>query len=416
MTRTPAPDAPRVLAIVQAGGQGSRMEVLTQERAKPALPYAGSYRLVDLAVSAAAHAGISDVWVSVQYMASTLDDHLQHGRPWDLDRVRGGYRRMVPESGHADGPAFSESNTEDLLAVRDAVEAHGPDVVTTLSADQVLVADLAEAVAAHTASGAECTVLSLPATPEVARHKAVLTLDGERVTNIAEKPEEPGHDPEISAEVVVYSWPALREVLDAVRADRASRPGDPAEADDDGPGDLPEEVLPRLVERGSVRRHRVEGYWRDMGRPSAYLQGHRDLVADPDQVFATDHLVVRSSHRDLPPALVTSTGRAGDALLSPGCRVAGRVERSVLGPGVVVEEGATVVDSVLFDEVHVAAGASISTAIVDEGVQVGSRARVGEPGPDELEDEHIVLVGRQSTIGEGVELAPGARLDPGTTA
>ena len=409
MTRIAHPDAPHVLAIVQAGGQGSRMDVLTRERAKPALPYAGAYRLIDLAISAAAGSGISDVWVTVQYMASSLDDHLQHGRPWDLDRIRGGYRRMVPEEGPAGVPAFSGSNTEDLLAIRDAVEAHAPDVVVTLSADQVLVCDLAAVVAEHQRTQSECTVLSLPVEPDIARHKAVLELDGQRVTGIAEKPDEPGDEPVISAEVAVYSWPALREVLDAVREARTDQ--------DDSPGDLPEEVLPRLIERGATRHFPIDGYWRDMGRPASYLRGHRDLVEDPDAVFGTEHLVVRGSHRDLPPALVTASADVSGSLISAGCRVEGTVTGSVLGPGVVVRAGAQVTDSVLFDDVVIEADAQVSTTILDEGVHVGAGARVGqEGGQDDLTDEHIVLVGRDAVVRPGAQLAAGARVEPGGTA
>ncbi|WP_462417492.1 sugar phosphate nucleotidyltransferase [Kytococcus sp. Marseille-QA3725] len=413
MTRLPPPDAPHVLAVVQAGGRGSRMDVLTRERAKPALPYAGSHRLVDLAISLAASAGISDVWVTVQYMASTLDDHLQHGRPWDLDRVRGGYRRMVPESGRGDVPAFSDSNTEDLLAIRDSIEELSPDVVVTMSADQVLACDLAGAVTEHVASGAECTVLTLPASAEVARTKAVVTAEGDTVVGIEEKPEEPDEESLVSAEVIIHSWPALRDVLDAARADRASSPGDGAT--DEPLGDLPEELLPRLIDRGRTRQRQVEGYWRDMGRPSAYLQGHRDLTRRPEVVFEAEHLVIRSSHPDLPPALVTSTASVADSLLTAGCRVSGDVHGSVLGPGVVVEEGAVVLDSVLFEGVHVAAGARVSSAVLDEDVRVGPGATVGAPAPSDLTDEDVAPVGRHSVIGEGVGLDAGARLEPGTT-
>lgn len=424
MTRIATPDAPHVLAIVQAGGQGSRMDVLTRERAKPALPYAGSYRLVDLAISAAAGSGIGDVWVTVQYMASTLDDHLQHGRPWDLDRVRGGYRRMVPETGRTGVPAFSESNTEDLLAIRDDIEEQAPDLVITLSADQVLVCDLAAVVAGHVDAGAECTILSLSTTAEAAQHKAVLEVDGQTVTGIAEKPEDPGSEPTISAEVAVFDWPALREVLDAVRAERSTCGSEGAgqgedgaqEVSDEGPGDLPEEVLPRLIERGRTRHHPIDGYWRDMGRPDSYLQGHRDLLHSPEQVFGTGHLVVRGSHRDLPPAVVTATGEVSGSMLSPGCRVAGTVERSVLSPGVVVEKGAHVVDSVVFEDVHVAAGARIASSIIDAEVQVGAGASVGQQGPAELSDEDVTLIGREAVVLPGAELPAGSRLDPGGRA
>ena len=138
---------PSVLAIVQAGGQGSRMDVLTRERAKPALPFAGAYRLVDFVLSSLSHSGIADVWLSVQYQAGSLDPHVSGGRPWDLDRTRGGFRRVVPEQGAGSSveSGFSQGNADDLLRMRDEIERSGAEVVLVCSADHVFALDLAAA-------------------------------------------------------------------------------------------------------------------------------------------------------------------------------------------------------------------------------------------------------------------------------
>lgn len=361
MTRIPAPGSPHVVAVVHAGGQGSRMDVLTRERAKPALPYAGTYRLVDLALSLATSAGIGDVWVSVQFMASTLDEHLQHGRPWDLDRVRGGYRRMVPESGGHTG--FAGSNTEDLLGMAVELDREDPDLVVTMSADQVLLCDLGRVLADHWASGAEATVLALEVDGATARHKAVLTVDGDRLLEVAEKPEETGARELISAEVLVMSWPVLREVLQEVRA---ASPGGGEDDEEHGPGDLPEEVLPRLAARGRTR--------------------------------------------------VATGAEVSDSLLAAGSLVRGAVRGSVIGPGCVVHPGAEVVDSILFDAVEVLPGARVVSAIVDDRCRIGRGAVVGARAADEPADEEIALLGADSTVADGARVEAGARLEPGTSA
>ena len=160
---------PRILAIVQAGGKGSRMDVLTRERAKPALPFGGSYQLIDFALSNLAHSGIPDVWVSVQYQAASLDRHLSGGRPWDLDRTRGGYRRLVPEEGDTSSlEGFSTGNADDLMRMADDIAASRADIVVVTSADHVFRLDVRSVIEEHLAHGAECTLV----TTNVARAEA----------------------------------------------------------------------------------------------------------------------------------------------------------------------------------------------------------------------------------------------------
>lgn len=157
----PLTDAPRVLAIVQAGGKGSRMGVLTTHRAKPALPFGGTHQLVDIAMSNLVNSGISSVWVSVQYRAGTLDKHLQHGRPWDLDRNDGGFRRIVPEEIDAVRTGwFASGNADDLYRIRHQIADENADVTVVLSADQVFTLDLRDVVAAHLAKGADLTIVT----------------------------------------------------------------------------------------------------------------------------------------------------------------------------------------------------------------------------------------------------------------
>ncbi len=407
-----------VLCVVQAGGQGSRMDVLTRERAKPALPFGGVHRLIDFTLSSLAHSELADVWVSVQYQVASIDDYLSGGRPWSLDRNRGGFRRMVPQTGT--GPAteegFAHGNADLLLRMRADLEQFGAPHVLVSSADHVFSMDLAPMLDEHIASGRTATVLTSEVTKrEAADNVVVLTGRGGVVTGVEVKPSRPSSGT-VATEIFVYRTDRLIDALDALRAE-LSGGADGAADGDSGLGDFGEHLLPRLIEHGDVRAVPLEGYWRDLGQPGQYLQAHRDLLAGRVDVFDHPGRPVISHWPDRPAARVRRGAVVADSLLSPGCDVAGEVVRSVLGPGVVVEAGARVEDCVLFEDVRVERGAEVRTAVLDERCLVGRDAVVGAaPSGRVARDEDVVLAGLGCEIGRGAHVDAGARLEPGTTA
>jgi glucose-1-phosphate adenylyltransferase len=212
--RDPRAHAPRVLALLQAGGAGSRMDVLTRETPKPALPFAGAFRLIDVPLSNLRNSGLNDVWVSVQYLAQVLTDVMANGKPWDLDRHRGGFRVIMPEqAGPPSEEGFVSGNAEELLSNRDAIRRHGADAVLVLSADHVYRLDYAEVVAEHLRRGAECTVVTTEVSPADAAHHAVMIIDDDgRASRVDYKPEEPAAST-VATEIFVYDPAALIEVL-----------------------------------------------------------------------------------------------------------------------------------------------------------------------------------------------------------
>ncbi|GAA1793008.1 glucose-1-phosphate adenylyltransferase family protein [Nostocoides veronense] len=390
------------------------MDVLTRERAKPALPFAGSYQLIDFALSNLANSGIPDVWVSVQYQAASLDEHLASGRPWDLDRTRGGYRRLVPEEGDSSGlEGFSTGNADDLMRMADDIAAAAPDVVVVTSADHIFRLDVRSVIEAHLSRRAECTVVTTEVSLAEAKHKAVVRMGrGRRVAGIDYKPSVAASG-RIATEIFVYDAPTLLRELDALRRDRAAV--DPGL--EEGLGDFGEHLLPRLVARGRTDAYALEGYWKDLGRPSAYLAAHRDLLRGRVDVFDDPRWPILTRFPELPPARVGASGSVDDSLLSPGVVVDGMVRGSVLGPGCVIEAGARVEDCVLMAGVRVESGAVVAGSVLDQRVVIEADAVVGAvPRRWPPSESAVTLCGADSRIRRGTTVPAGARLEPGSTS
>ncbi|MEO9323375.1 sugar phosphate nucleotidyltransferase [Nocardioides sp. C4-1] len=404
---------PKVVAVVQAGGAGSRMDVLTRERAKPALPFAGVYQLLDFVLTNLAHSGIDDVWLSVQYHGASLEEQVANGRPWNLDRTGGGLRLLMPEpgTGSLDEEGFATGNADGLFRIRDRIRTSGADVVVVASADHVYRLDLADVVATHQDAGAECTVVVTDVDLDDASEHAVVEVgDDGRVTGFDYKPDDP-EGGTVSTEVFAYDPAVLVEVLEELHRELGAEAPD----GDSGLGDFGEHLLPRLVGRGRVVAHRQPGYWRDLGRPSRYLKAHLDVIDDDLGVLDVDGWPMLTQQPQRRAARLEQGAELDDALVSNGATVAGRVVRSVIGPGAVVEAGAEVVESVVFADVVVERGAQVRRTIVDTGCVVGRDAVVGDLEHD-LDDDHVTLLGRDVTVGAGVVLPAGARVEPGGTA
>jgi glucose-1-phosphate adenylyltransferase len=408
----------RILAIIQAGGAGSRMDVLTRERAKPSLPFAGIYQLIDFPLSNLAHSGITDVWLSVSYLGSSLESEVANGRPWDLDRNHGGLRLLMPQegTGSTDEEGFAQGNADELYRLRDQIRAARPDVLLVMSADHVYRFDYQDAIATHLDAGAACTIVTTERPlDEAGDHACVEVGSDGTVTGFAYKPEEPSTTT-VAAEIMVYDPAVLVTALEELHGEL----GADSPAGDSGLEDFGDHLLPRLVDKHHVVAHAMPGYWRDVGEPHKYVEAHRELLRDDRDVF--DHpgwpILTRQTQRA--PARVLDGAVVLDSLLSPGCRVEGRVERSVLGPGVVVAAGAVVRDSVVFPDTVVGAGATVDWAVVDERCRIREGARIGkqtEADPDGAVDPDLVsVIGREATVSQGATLGPGTRLEPGGTA
>ena len=403
----------KVLALVLAGGEGGRLDVLTEDRAKPAMPYAGVYRLIDFPLSNCHHSGISDVWVLQQYEPHSLAEHLANGRPWDLDRTHGGLRVLHPYTGDQKS-GWYQGNADAIHRNRDPIEEFEPELILVLSADHVYKLDYGAVIDEHRERGAELTMVTTQVPLEQAGRFGNVRADGEgRVVDFAYKPDEPISEV-VTTEVFVYDTQVLLDTLGelAGQDDGAGEDTGDEAGEDTGLRDFGHQLLPQLVERGKVIAYPLESYWKDVGTIASYWQAHMELVRPKPPIDLDEPgWPILTSSPQRPPARITRTAQVENALVSPACIVRGEVVRSVLGPGVLVEEGAVVRDSILMHNAVVEAGAVVESAILDVEVTVGQGARVGASvATEDLADDDVAVAGKRARIPAGAEIPPGARL------
>jgi glucose-1-phosphate adenylyltransferase len=372
----------RTLVLVLAGGEGGRLELLTHRRAKPAVSFAGTHRLIDFPLSNCLNAGLGDVWVAQQYNPHSLSDHLANGRAWDLDRTTGGLIVLHPAEGNEGDEGFQSGTADVVHANAPMIREFAPQALVVVSADAVYKLDYDALVDEHMETGADVTIVTTEVEPDDAGRYGVVQAGGGRVRDYVYKPDAPEGNL-VSNEVFVFRPEALLDMLDELAADG-------------GEQDLGDAALPRLVEAGNAREHRFVDYWRDVGTIPAYWQAHRELTDDEPPIDLDDPawpvLTNATSHRA--SAQVLAGAELERALLAPGSRVGGSVERSVIGRGAVVEAGATVRDAVVLPGAVVRAGATVECAVIDQDVDV--RADVGGAGGE------IALVGLEATVEEPV--------------
>ena len=384
----------RTLVIVLAGGAGGRLELLTRERAKPAVPFAGTHRLIDFPLSNCHNAGLSDVWISQQFNPISLSDHLANGRPWDLDRTIGGLLTLQPRLGHGDRGGFQRGTADALWRNAPLIREHGPEALVVLSADAVYAQDYGALVEEHMATDAAVTMVTTEVDPDDADRYGVVQVEGGKVVDYAYKPDGPAGNL-VANEVFVFRPEPLLETLEQLAG----------EAGEDGLEDLGHGLLPRLVEAGGARELRFGGYWRDVGTVDAYWESHQDLLGDAPPIELDDPAWPILTHAALlrASARVERGAAIEDSLVAPAARVAGELERSVVGRGAVIEAGAVVRDSVVLPGAVVRSGATVARAVLDDGVEIGRDAVVGEDGGE------IALVGLRASVEAGTKIAAGGR-------
>ncbi|MBO4322981.1 MAG: glucose-1-phosphate adenylyltransferase [Clostridia bacterium] len=382
------------VAMLLAGGQGSRLYALTSKIAKPAVPFGGKYRIIDFTLSNCVNSGIDTVGVLTQYQPLILNDYIGNGLPWDLDRMFGGVKILPPYQGRT-GADWYSGTANAIYQNTEFIERYDPEYVLVLSGDHIYRMDYSKMLDFHKKKNADCTIAVIDVPIEEASRFGIMTADEDgRITKFTEKPANPDST---KASMGIYIF-TKKKLFDYLEADAA----DPASSNDFG-----KNIIPSMLGSGErMFAYPFEGYWRDVGTVASLWGANMDLLGpDPVLRLKDPSWKIYSRHDVSAPHFVGKTARIVDSSVTDGCDIGGEVRHSVLGPDVTVEPGATVTDSVIMGRVTVKAGAKVSFSIIDEAVTVGRDAVVG--GPVSEDGSGITLIGARAVIPDGGTVAPG---------
>ncbi|MFB7709908.1 glucose-1-phosphate adenylyltransferase [Streptomyces sp. NPDC056105] len=397
---------PSVLGIVLAGGEGKRLLPLTADRAKPAVTFGGTYRLVDFVLSNLVNADILRICVLTQYKSHSLDRHVT--TTWRMSSLLGNYVTPVPAQQRL-GPRWYLGSADAILQSLNLVQDEQPDYIAVFGADHVYRMDPRQMLQQHIESGAGVTVAGIRVPRAEASSFGIITPagDGTRVDRFLEKPADPpgipGSPHQVFASMGNYVF-TTKTLIDALQQDSETP---------DSVHDMGGSILPMLTERGVAQLYDFDGnhvpgetphehgYWRDVGTLDAYYEAHLDLLSDKP-AFNLDNRrwPIYTHPGQLPPAKFCAGGIAGQSIVSPGCVIRGQVTRSVLSPGVTVEEGAVVQGSVLHDNVRIGRGAVVRGAVLDKNVDVPPGATIGV-NPERDAELYTVSKGGVIALGKG---------------
>ena len=387
-------------AVILAGGEGSRLGVLTAKRTKPAVPFAGKYRIIDFALSNCVNSGIFDLMLLAQYRPQSLIEHVGSGAPWDLNRdFTGGVKILTPYKARNDSDWFA--GTADAVQQNFGfIKKDSPDHVLILSGDHIYTMDYEPMISFHLDQQADLTIGTIQVPIEEASRFGILAADNKyRVTSFVEKPAKP---PSNLANMGVYLFNL--EMLNKILWDDRMNPA--------SSHDFGKNIIPNLVKsKARVFAFPYTGYWMDVGTVQSYWQSHMDMLSPtPKLKLYSRSWIIHTRTEERPPARLPADAHVYASMLCDGCYVGlnSRIESSVLSPGVVVRPGAVVRESVLLTDCIIESGAVIERAILDKHTHVGENARVGGG----IADQNIVLAlaGKGSVIPAGYVVEPGAEI------
>ena len=378
-----------VVAMLLAGGQGSRLGVLTKSIAKPAVPYGGNYRIIDFPLSNCVNSGIYTVGVLTQYQPLVLNDYLGNGHPWDLDRLNGGVHVLSPYE--AIGGAEWYKGTANAIYQNIAfIEKYDPKYVVVLSGDHIYKMNYANMIDFHKKNNADCTIAVLEVPWEEASRFGILATDeNEQIYEFAEKPKEPKSN-KASMGVYVFSWDKLKKYLIE------------DEADPNSANDFGKNIIPNMLNDGQrMFAYPFKGYWKDVGTIDSLWEANLDIInPNVDLDLSDKSWRIYSRTPDAPPHYIGENATVENSSISEGCDIDGLVDYSVVSSDVTVEEGAEVRFSVIMPGAVIKKGAKVYYSIIAENAVIEEDAQVGEI-PENMEnsaDWGVAVVGSGATI------------------
>ena len=385
----------RDLVIILAGGAGRRLLLLSEHRAKPAVPFGGIYRIVDFALSNCVNSGLYQIFVLTQYMPWSLMRHLDFGNPWDLNRLDGGMVTLQPYLGAA-GSSWYQGNADAVRQNLHLVEERSPEAVLVLAGDHVYKMDYRPLLAFHKRHNADLTVAVKKVRPEdTSQFGTCMLAEDKRVIHFEEKSKSPKSDL-ASMGIYVFNRKTLFECL---KADTENG---------DLPHDFGHDVVPDLIKRSKVYGYEFKGYWQDVGTVGTYFESNMALLHSDAPVDLSDpDWPVLTKFEDLPPARILKPSAVSESMICDGCVIGGTVESSIISPGVVVEEDAVVRNSIVLAGCRVRSGAKLNLAIIDRDTVVDLDSTIGS-GVDFTPnaDHPDILEGGVTLVGKGSYIPP----------
>ena len=400
-----------MIAMLLAGGQGSRLGVLTRKVAKPAVAYGGRYRIIDFPLSNCINSGVDTVGVLTQYQPLRLNQHIGIGIPWDLDKKNGGVTILAPHVKVGDSGEWFNGTANAIYQNIDFIDNNDPEYVVILSGDHIYKMDYSEMLRFHKEKGAAATiaVMEVPM-DEASRFGIMNTEEGDKNYENEAKPANPKSNL-ASMGIYIFTWDRLREAL---IEDNSIHPD----------SDFGKHIIPKMLEEGQpMYAWRFQGYWKDVGTIQSYWESNMDLIRTlPEFNLYEDFWKIYTNSDHQPPQYTAADAKVEESLLSDGCEVYGEVYRSILGPGVVVEKGAVVKDSIIMAETKIGEGSLIDKCVIDEKCKIGKNVQmgVGEDVPNELKpaiyNTGITVMGMNSIVPDGVVMGKNCVISGETVA
>ncbi len=399
------------IVLLLAGGVGSRLNILVKPRAKPAVPFAGLYRIIDFTISNVMNSGLSQVGVLTQYKPLSLMQHIGTGEAWDFTGRRRGIKILPPMTGFKDSDWYK--GTADAVRQNiNFIKDHPSSEVLILSGDHIYQLDYHRLVHFHRRKKADMTIaMMVVPRQEIHQFGTAITNKKGRIVEWEEKPEIPRTDL-ASMGIYVFDTNYLLDLL----------------AEDKNELDFGMHLIPKAIQRDKVYAFPFEGYWRDVGTVQAYWQANMDVIRQaapisPEEWGICTNIETTGLLGDRPPARFSPGSMVRKSLISAGCEIEGTVINSVLSPGVKIGPGATVRDSIIFHDTVINRGAHVDLAILDKEVRVGENAQIGlgedKKTANRLHPEHlytgITLIGKKSVIPAGTQIGRNCIVSPWTT-
>ena len=381
------------VAMLLAGGQGSRLYNLTEKNAKPAVPFGGKYRIIDFTLSNCVNSGIDTVGVLTQYQPYVLNEYIGSGQPWDLDKTYGGVK-ILPPYQRANGAYWYKGTANAIYQNMGFVERYDPDYVLILSGDHIYKMNYNEMLKFHKERGADCTiaVIDVPLS-EASRFGIMNTNDDGSVYEFEEKPANP-KSTKASMGIYIFNTAKLKKYLEE------------DDLDPNSSNDFGKNVIPKMLADGAkMSAYGFKGYWKDVGTITSLWEANMDLIGEtPKLDLRTPEMRILSRNSTRPPHYTGNNAKIVNSLVTEGCEVYGTVINSVLFGGVKVAEGAVVRDSVIFEETEIGEGGVVEYSILDCRIKAGKNCRIGEP---KASGKGIALLGADMKIPDGTVIEGG---------